>query len=229
MTNGAIVLVRLIFFIYIICIKLNKSQVYQYNSSGYISFIYKIRKNYLRYNLTNITNIFSMHYFCIIYLTLSSFLFLQIVSHRISYFYHYQTRLRPHVKACLFISVFYYFFLQCKHVFFTINSRSLMLISPGCNITIFSTLLKTRTYIVYPRTVVSKYVMESGAAVASGGAEKMRVMVAIDDSDESFYALQWVLDNLLNQDQANHHLTIIHVMEPLPHYVYPNPGVHIGN
>ncbi|KAG8376857.1 hypothetical protein BUALT_Bualt09G0107500 [Buddleja alternifolia] len=47
------------------------------------------------------------------------------------------------------------------------------------------------------------------------------VMVAIDDSDESFYALQWALDNLVLGEGT---LSIIHVMEPFPHYVYP--GVH---
>ncbi|KAI3443365.1 hypothetical protein Pfo_000030 [Paulownia fortunei] len=73
--------------------------------------------------------------------------------------------------------------------------------------------------------------MESSAAVASGGQaaaaeaeEKMRVMVAIDDSDESFYPLQWVLDNLLGVGNDESMLTIIHVMEPFPHYVFP--GVH---
>ncbi|GFQ02485.1 universal stress protein a-like protein [Phtheirospermum japonicum] len=51
----------------------------------------------------------------------------------------------------------------------------------------------------------------------------MRVMVAIDDSEESFYALEWVFDNLLRDGYGDdeYMLTIIHVMEPFPHYVFP--------
>ncbi|KAK4414815.1 Universal stress protein A-like protein [Sesamum alatum] len=64
---------------------------------------------------------------------------------------------------------------------------------------------------------------------AAAEEEKMRVMVAIDDSDESFYALHWVLDNLFSagvaaqyDDDSNTKLiTLIHVMEPFPHYVFP--------
>ncbi|KAK6139738.1 hypothetical protein DH2020_026498 [Rehmannia glutinosa] len=69
--------------------------------------------------------------------------------------------------------------------------------------------------------------MSGGPAAAE---EKMRVMVAVDDSDESFYALQWVLDKLLgvlgnnNGTDDESMLRIIHVMEPFPHYVFP--GVH---
>ncbi|XP_011094182.1 uncharacterized protein LOC105173950 [Sesamum indicum] len=80
------------------------------------------------------------------------------------------------------------------------------------------------------------------AAVSGGPAlaeEKMRVMVAMDESDESFYALHWVLNNLFSpgivatETQTHYHhddsnsnntmnmLTLIHVMEPFPHYVFP--------
>lgn len=54
-----------------------------------------------------------------------------------------------------------------------------------------------------------KAVMESTPSAASGGPaeleqpsmkkiehKKMKVMVAIDESEGSFYALKWVLDNL---------------------------------
>ncbi|KAL7137179.1 hypothetical protein ABFS83_10G075100 [Erythranthe nasuta] len=72
--------------------------------------------------------------------------------------------------------------------------------------------------------------MESSAAAAAasggGAAEKMKVMVAVDDSDESFQALQWVLDNLSQNYESNLLITIVHVIEPLSHFVYPNPGVH---
>ncbi|KAL0410234.1 UNVERIFIED_CONTAM: Universal stress protein A-like protein [Sesamum latifolium] len=77
----------------------------------------------------------------------------------------------------------------------------------------------------------------AGTAVSGGPAEeKMRVMVAMDESDESFYALHWVLHNLFSPaavatqthydaDDSNSNtmnmLTLIHVMEPFPHYVFP--------
>ncbi|KAL3825658.1 hypothetical protein ACJIZ3_021687 [Penstemon smallii] len=71
---------------------------------------------------------------------------------------------------------------------------------------------------------------------AETGDRKMRVLVAVDDSDESFYALQWVLETLIelqglatgekeNENDYFHStslmLTIIHVMEPFPYYVFP--------
>ncbi|KAL0374733.1 UNVERIFIED_CONTAM: Universal stress protein A-like protein [Sesamum radiatum] len=76
---------------------------------------------------------------------------------------------------------------------------------------------------------------DSSAVLAE---EKMRVMVAMDETDESFYALHWVLHNLFSPavvpththydaDDSNSNsntmnmLTLIHVMEPFPHYVFP--------
>ncbi|KAA8518417.1 hypothetical protein F0562_015891 [Nyssa sinensis] len=56
----------------------------------------------------------------------------------------------------------------------------------------------------------------------------MKVMVAIDESDGSFYALKWTLDNLfmsalaspdLNQDAGM--ITIVHVQQPFQPYIYP--------
>ncbi|XP_075512445.1 uncharacterized protein LOC142547960 [Primulina tabacum] len=47
-----------------------------------------------------------------------------------------------------------------------------------------------------------------------------KVIVAIDESEESFFALQWLL---LNLDMKS--LNIIHVLEPFPHYVFP--GVQV--
>lgn len=55
----------------------------------------------------------------------------------------------------------------------------------------------------------------------------MRVMVGIDGSDASFYALQWTLDNLFNGlispapavvgGEATL-LTLVHVHQPIKHY-----------
>ncbi|KAL1545589.1 universal stress protein in QAH/OAS sulfhydrylase 3'region-like [Salvia divinorum] len=75
--------------------------------------------------------------------------------------------------------------------------------------------------------------MERGIAVAfssipEGGAMgaeekvKVRVMVAIDDSGESFYSLQWVLDHVFgSQNNDEYLLNIIHVIELFPSYVLP--------
>lgn len=73
------------------------------------------------------------------------------------------------------------------------------------------------------------------------GTEKkkmMKVLVAIDESELSFYALQWALDNLfrnssdvgggvetlpeaeINQQEPDT-VTVIHVMQPYQHYVFP--------
>ncbi|XWS27225.1 hypothetical protein CRYUN_Cryun26dG0096400 [Craigia yunnanensis] len=47
----------------------------------------------------------------------------------------------------------------------------------------------------------------------------MRVMVGIDESDESFYALQWAVNNLFNGlINAPSLLTLIHVHQPSKHY-----------
>lgn len=63
--------------------------------------------------------------------------------------------------------------------------------------------------------------------------KKMRAMVAIDDSEESFYSLKWVLDKFFNHTmpspdatpdplvQDSNLVTLVHVMEPLPHYAFP--------
>ncbi|KAK6139739.1 hypothetical protein DH2020_026499 [Rehmannia glutinosa] len=59
----------------------------------------------------------------------------------------------------------------------------------------------------------------------------MNVLVAIDDSEESFNALQWLIDKILKrttvtteEDQdynSNKVITIAHVVEPLPRYAFP--------
>ncbi|KAG8376858.1 hypothetical protein BUALT_Bualt09G0107600 [Buddleja alternifolia] len=59
----------------------------------------------------------------------------------------------------------------------------------------------------------------------------MNLLVAIDDSDESFHALQWVLDKIIlkqgsvseagTDPRQSKVVTIVHVMEPLPRYAFP--------
>ncbi|XP_022744518.1 universal stress protein PHOS34-like [Durio zibethinus] len=56
----------------------------------------------------------------------------------------------------------------------------------------------------------------------------MRVMVGIDDSDDSFYALQWVLDNLFSDlsaspvaDERAGLLTLVHLQQPFQPYGFP--------
>ncbi|XP_022843812.1 uncharacterized protein LOC111367263 isoform X2 [Olea europaea var. sylvestris] len=62
------------------------------------------------------------------------------------------------------------------------------------------------------------------------GKKMMSLLVAIDDSDESFYALEWILDKLFKYsggttpptaEQESKVVTIVHVMEPLPRYAFP--------
>lgn len=67
-----------------------------------------------------------------------------------------------------------------------------------------------------------------GGAAASAAEEKVKVVVAIDDSDESYYALKWVLENLVGPDGDGYLLTIIHVTESFPHYMLlGSPGNYI--
>ncbi|KAJ0027493.1 hypothetical protein Pint_36261 [Pistacia integerrima] len=62
--------------------------------------------------------------------------------------------------------------------------------------------------------------------------KKLKVMVGIDDSEESFYALKWSLDNLYciapeaSQDGSDGcKLTLVHVQHPFQHFVFPaGPG-----
>lgn len=62
---------------------------------------------------------------------------------------------------------------------------------------------------------------------------KMKVMVAIDESDGSFYALEWALDNLLSSmamattaaPENEGMLFLVHVEPIFQNYVYPiGPG-----
>ncbi|KAK2647384.1 hypothetical protein Ddye_014873 [Dipteronia dyeriana] len=57
---------------------------------------------------------------------------------------------------------------------------------------------------------------------------RMKVMVAIDDSKESFVAIKWVLDNLYGiagVEPETGMLTMVHVQEPFQQYFFPaGPG-----
>ncbi|KAL8039919.1 hypothetical protein ABFS82_10G065900 [Erythranthe guttata] len=78
--------------------------------------------------------------------------------------------------------------------------------------------------------------VEEEAAMLPAVEKAMHVLVAIDDSEESFNALQWVLDKILKPKSAaetaavstaaagEHEskvITIVHVVEPLPRYAFP--------
>ncbi|KAL8526912.1 hypothetical protein ACS0TY_015964 [Phlomoides rotata] len=67
--------------------------------------------------------------------------------------------------------------------------------------------------------------MEGGVSSGGATAAPLNVLVAIDDSDESFHALRWALDNILKQksetDQNSTVVTIAQVVEPLPRYAFP--------
>ncbi|KAI9393224.1 hypothetical protein POPTR_006G198200v4 [Populus trichocarpa] len=59
--------------------------------------------------------------------------------------------------------------------------------------------------------------------------KRLRIMVAIDDSDGSFYALNWALDNLVDgivpttepSQEESGLVTLVHVQQPFQHYMYP--------
>ncbi|KAF5193289.1 hypothetical protein FRX31_017125 [Thalictrum thalictroides] len=64
--------------------------------------------------------------------------------------------------------------------------------------------------------------------------KKKKVLVAIDESDGSIYALKWVLDNLFFHDSSTSHVVdehqkdeeagvviLVHVQQPFQHYIFP--------
>ncbi|GER41816.1 adenine nucleotide alpha hydrolases-likesuperfamily protein [Striga asiatica] len=67
---------------------------------------------------------------------------------------------------------------------------------------------------------------EPSGGGGAGKAESMNVLVAIDDGEESFQALEWAVTRILkpnegDDDNASIVVTIAHVVEPLPHYAFP--------
>ncbi|XP_015072038.1 universal stress protein A-like protein [Solanum pennellii] len=60
---------------------------------------------------------------------------------------------------------------------------------------------------------------ETSAASDTPVTRKKMIMVAIDESEESFYALKWALDNLINDPSII--ITLINVQIPFTPMVYP--------
>ncbi|KAL5545629.1 hypothetical protein UlMin_005316 [Ulmus minor] len=75
-------------------------------------------------------------------------------------------------------------------------------------------------------------ITEGGAAAAVRKSKK--VMVAIDESEASSYALKWALDFLFVEKLAGvgaaaeeDMVVLVHVQQPFQHYIYPpGPGVY---
>ncbi|PIA54170.1 hypothetical protein AQUCO_00900612v1 [Aquilegia coerulea] len=74
--------------------------------------------------------------------------------------------------------------------------------------------------------------------------EKKRVLVAVDESDESIYALKWTLDNLFlygststshvvdkkQKDEEAGVVILVHVQQPFQHFIFPTgPGVYASS
>ncbi|KAI4319573.1 hypothetical protein MLD38_033158 [Melastoma candidum] len=76
-------------------------------------------------------------------------------------------------------------------------------------------------------------VMQQPVATTNPQRKGMKMIVAIDESEGSFYALDWALDNIAGggggggEGQAGEApvelLTLVHVQQPFQHYVLP-PG-----
>lgn len=68
--------------------------------------------------------------------------------------------------------------------------------------------------------------------VVDAEKKKMKLLVAVDESDGSLYALQWALENLVNGVSRSSEpgvesgmITVAHVQEPFKYQVYPvGPG-----
>lgn len=67
---------------------------------------------------------------------------------------------------------------------------------------------------------------ETSAASDTPVTRKKMIMVAIDESEESFYSLKWALDNLINDPSII--ITLINVQIPFTPMVYPaGPGMYV--
>ncbi|KAL6575172.1 hypothetical protein OROMI_012457 [Orobanche minor] len=66
-------------------------------------------------------------------------------------------------------------------------------------------------------------------ATTVAAENKMKVLVAIDESDESFYALRWALDQLFSryypeetqQEQEHNSITLVNVQPIFQPFIYP--------
>ena len=66
---------------------------------------------------------------------------------------------------------------------------------------------------------------------AKQNKKKLKVMVAMDESKNSFYALEWAVEHLRDvisaepeTDQAGGLLTLVHVHPTYLQYIYPSGG-----
>ncbi|XP_034693525.1 universal stress protein A-like protein [Vitis riparia] len=71
------------------------------------------------------------------------------------------------------------------------------------------------------------------AEAEAEAVKEMNVMVAVDQSESSFYALQWALENLFRRKGAAVEteevgmVTVVHVQQPFHNYVLPaGPGIY---
>ncbi|RVW38431.1 Universal stress protein A-like protein [Vitis vinifera] len=71
------------------------------------------------------------------------------------------------------------------------------------------------------------------AEAEAEAVKEMSVMVAVDQSESSFYALQWALENLFRRKGAAVEteevgmVTVVHVQQPFQNYVFPaGPGIY---
>ncbi|KAL8517570.1 hypothetical protein ACS0TY_015724 [Phlomoides rotata] len=56
--------------------------------------------------------------------------------------------------------------------------------------------------------------MEGGVSSGGATAAPLNVLVAIDDSDESFHALRWALDNILKQkSETDQNSTVVTIAQ----------------
>ncbi|KAM0000838.1 putative rossmann-like alpha/beta/alpha sandwich protein [Helianthus debilis subsp. tardiflorus] len=81
--------------------------------------------------------------------------------------------------------------------------------------------------------VGQQYTVEQPPLVAEGRRKKkLKVMVAVDESDASLYALKWTLEHLFKNPTAEQvgavepdpeqgMVTVVHVVQPLERYAFP--------
>ncbi|XP_056171287.1 universal stress protein A-like protein [Syzygium oleosum] len=77
-------------------------------------------------------------------------------------------------------------------------------------------------------------VMQKPVHAAERKSSKRKVMVAVDESEGSFYALRWTLDHLVrrsspapaaDEEEEVEMITLVHVQQPFQHYPIPaGPG-----
>ncbi|KAF2594879.1 hypothetical protein F2Q70_00044085 [Brassica cretica] len=72
---------------------------------------------------------------------------------------------------------------------------------------------------------------EATTTMGKHNKKKLKVMVAMDESKNSFYALEWAVEHLRDvisaepeTDQAGGLLTLVHVHPTYLQYIYPSGG-----